>query len=68
MHAAVEVERLAKSYGNHVALRGVSFRVERGESVAERKGRPDLRHADPDKLPSTYRDRIERYFRKLSEQ
>ena len=33
MHAAVEVERLSKSYGNHVALRGVSFRVERGEVV-----------------------------------
>jgi ABC-type Na+ transport system ATPase subunit NatA len=33
MHAAVEVERLHKSYGNHVALRGVSFRVERGEVV-----------------------------------
>jgi ABC-2 type transport system ATP-binding protein len=33
MHAAVEVDRLAKSYGSHVALRGITFQVERGEVV-----------------------------------
>jgi ABC-2 type transport system ATP-binding protein len=32
MHA-VEVDRLQKSYGSHVALRGISFQVERGEVV-----------------------------------
>ncbi len=33
MHAAVEVERLAKSYGSHQALRGITFQVQRGEVV-----------------------------------
>ena len=33
MPAAIEVEDLHKSYGSHVALRGISFSIREGEVV-----------------------------------
>jgi hypothetical protein len=44
------------------------YRVELGDRRAGGPAKPEMRHLDPDTLPAGYRERIERYFRKLSEQ
>jgi hypothetical protein len=44
------------------------FRVETSEARLGKPADPGLRHLDPSRLPPAYRDRIQRYFEKLSEQ
>lgn len=38
------------------------------ELRSEEPGEPEIRHIDPEKLPQAYRERIQKYFEKLSEQ
>jgi hypothetical protein len=42
--------------------------VELVEVPSEEPGEPEIRHIDPEKLPQAYRERIRKYFEKLSEQ
>jgi len=42
--------------------------VELVEVRSEEPGEPEIRHIDPEKLPQAYRERIRKYFEKLSEQ
>jgi hypothetical protein len=44
------------------------FRVETTDARLHKPDDPSLRHLDPARLPAAYRDRIQRYFEKLSEQ
>lgn len=44
------------------------FRVEMSDQRLARSQQPDLRHIDLSRVPPAYRDRIQRYFQKLSEQ
>ena len=43
------------------------FRVELTDARLAADAAPRLRHADVDRLPAAYRDRIQRYFQRLSE-
>lgn len=43
------------------------FRVEMGEARLARENERALRHVDAAKLPAAYRDRIQRYYQRLSE-
>jgi len=53
-----------------VRLRQLSDQLERFSSEISRanKSAPDLANFDPARLPPAYRGRIEKYFKKLSEQ
>jgi hypothetical protein len=44
------------------------FRVEAKDQGEREADKALLTRVDPKRLPATYRDRIQRYFRKLSEQ
>jgi hypothetical protein len=44
------------------------FRVEMSDRRSAASEQPDLRHIDLSRVPPAYRDRIQRYFQKLSEQ
>ena len=45
------------------------FRVEMGDRLtADNRARPELRHLDLSRVPAAYRERIQKYFQKLSEQ
>jgi hypothetical protein len=43
------------------------FRVEMTDARLGTKDDPRLRHVDAERLPAAYRDRIQRYFQRLSE-
>jgi hypothetical protein len=43
------------------------FRVEAGDARLAKEQEGALRHVDASKLPPAYRDRIQKYFQRLSE-
>jgi len=45
-----------------------NLNVELVEVRSEEPGEPEIRYIDPEKLPPAYRERIRKYFEKLSEQ
>jgi hypothetical protein len=44
-----------------------NFRAETAEADVKKKDKEAMLHIDLSKLPPEYRDRVERYFQKLSE-
>ncbi len=45
-----------------------NLRVELNDKKMEKPDKEEISHIDPSKLPPEYRERVERYFQKLSEQ
>lgn len=45
-----------------------NLRIEMDDKKMEKPDKEELSHIDPSKLPAEYRERVERYFQKLSEQ
>jgi hypothetical protein len=45
-----------------------NFSIEFGDAQRKKPDEPEVTHIDPSRLPPAYRDRIERYFKRLSEQ
>jgi len=45
-----------------------NFRTELDDKKMEKPDKAEISHSDPSKLPPEYRERVERYFQKLSEQ
>ncbi|MEI8343253.1 MAG: hypothetical protein WCH43_17165, partial [Verrucomicrobiota bacterium] len=45
-----------------------NFRAEINDAKLKKPDKEEMSHIDPSKLPPEYRDRVERYYRKLSEQ
>lgn len=45
-----------------------NLRVELNDKKMEKPDKEEISHIDPSKLPAEYRERVERYFQKLSEQ
>ena len=45
-----------------------NFRVEAKDRSGREADQAQTTHVDPSRLPAAYRDRIQRYFRKLSEE